>query len=230
MALLSHIPYSPIEGPRMTVPTNDIDQIARKRIAAEFFDRPVQVVARAILGYHIFFKGLGGMITEAEAYDRSDPASHSFRGLNEKNQAMFGSPGTIYIYLYRGMWPHLNLVCAPGSAVLIRALLPDPGCAAEILKNRRKECKGRIGPTETYCSGPGKLGIGLGLELLAEPFPSIDGPDYMLCAGTQTLPIVCGTRINVPKNPSPKWRWAIQDCLSISKPFVDGSRDGSTQP
>lgn len=198
------------------------------RIAVGFFDRPVQIVTKELLGHHIYFKGLGGKITEAEAYDQNDRASHSFRGQNTKNRAMFCEPGTIYIYLYRGLWPHLNLVCKSGSAVLIRALLPDRG-TGDILKNRMNRTKGVVGPIEKYCSGPGKLGIGLGLVLPLEPFPSIEGTEYTIYAGTQTLPIICGRRINVPKNPSPMWRWAIQNCPSVSEPFADGFPDGNTR-
>jgi DNA-3-methyladenine glycosylase len=201
--------------------------VSERRITREFFDRPVQIVTRAIVGHHIYFHGLGGMVTEAEAYDRSDPASHGFRGLNQKNRAMFGAPGTIYIYLYRGMWPHLNLVCQQGSAVLIRALLPDQG-KDQIITNRKGRCKGSIGPNEKHCSGPGRVGLGLGLKLDADSFPLIDGPDFALYRGGQRLPIIRGTRINVGKNPTPEWRWAIQTCPSVSEPFENPVLDGFT--
>jgi DNA-3-methyladenine glycosylase len=195
-------------------------------ITSEAFDQPVQVVARLLLGTNIYFHGVGGMIVETEAYDETDPASYSYRGRNEKNKAMFGSPGTVFIYPYRGMWPHLNLVCQPGSGVLIRAILPDARSVDEIRKNRETEFKGSLGPVEKYCSGPGKLGIGLGVD--DENFSSIDGPACTLLPAIHRLPIVCGTRINVPKNPTPKWRWAIADCPAVSTAVNPSTQDGFT--
>jgi DNA-3-methyladenine glycosylase len=201
------------------------------RITSNFFDRPVDVVAKDILGSYIYLNGVGGMLCETEAYHPRDPASHSFRGINDKSAAMFDKPGTVYVYIYRGMWHHLNIVCQePGSAILVRALRPDEDGLEQIVKNRRLWCKGSLGLVAKYCSGPGILGSALALRREVNNFASIDGPEFTLFRGTEKLPIIRGSRINVPKNPGAELRWAIRDCPSVSRAFEKQIQDGFTEP
>jgi DNA-3-methyladenine glycosylase len=198
-----------------------------KRLHSEFFNRPVTTVAKEIVGTHIYRYGIGGMVTEAEAYDRTDPASYSFRGIKMKNRAMFGKPGTVFVYDLRG-WRTLNIVCAEaGSAVLIRAICPDKGID-KILTNRLRFTKAKLTDEFAYCSRPGTLGAGLAIEIDHSYYPSVDGPEYVLYAGTQRLPIVCDVRVNVPKNPSPRWRWAIHHCSAVGEKLISPTSDGFT--
>ena len=72
-------------------------------IGRDFFDRPVLEVARELIGVTLLVDGVGGPMVEVEAYDPTDPASHSFRGPTSRNAAMFGPPGHAYVYKIYGI-------------------------------------------------------------------------------------------------------------------------------
>ena len=124
-----------------------------------FFRRPAEIVAAELLGKVLISsvsgKVTGGIIVETEAYlGYDDPASHGYlHRRNARNAALFGPPGTWYVYLSYGMHWCANLVCQEeglASAVLLRALEPVQGL--EIMRQRR------VGVTDReLCSGPGKL-------------------------------------------------------------------------
>jgi DNA-3-methyladenine glycosylase len=132
-------------------------------LEADFYLQPTVEVARALLGCWLVARHdtgwVGGRIVEAEAYTQDDPASHSYRGKTERNAAMFGAPGTAYIYLIYGVHECFNAVCQPegvGEAVLIRALEPIVGL--ETMFQRR----GGVHWTQ-LCRGPGNLCRALGI-------------------------------------------------------------------
>ncbi len=58
-----------------------------------FYARPVLEVAPDLLGCVLRHGDSGGVIVETEAYHESEPASHSFIGLTERNRPMFGAAG-----------------------------------------------------------------------------------------------------------------------------------------
>src|SRR5918995_4671533 len=131
-----------------------------------FFRRPAEVVARDLVGMVMVSRVVGELMTarivETEAYlGYDDPASHGYlHQRNARNQALFGPPGSWYVYLSYGMHWCANLVCQkPGlaSAVLLRALEPIAGL--EIMRQRR----GGV-PDRELCSGPGKLCQALGIN------------------------------------------------------------------
>ena len=105
-------------------------------LPVSFFERPAEVVARELVGT-LLRSTLGGaptagLIVETEAYlGRDDPASHGYQDRRHaQNQALFGPPGTWYVYLSYGVHWCANLVCGPSghaSAVLLRALEPVSG-------------------------------------------------------------------------------------------------------
>ena len=130
-----------------------------------FFRRPAEVVAAELLGM-VVVSSVGGEITEGrivetEAYlGYDDPASHGYlHRRHARNEALFGPPGSWYVYLSYGMHWCANLVCQrPGlaSAVLLRALEPLAGL--DLMRRRR----GGVVDRELG-SGPGKLTQALGI-------------------------------------------------------------------
>src|SRR5581483_5964654 len=79
------------------------------RLDASFFARSVHEVAPDLIGCGLRFEGVGGIIVEVEAYEGTDPASHSYRGLTRRTAPMFGPPAHAYVYLSYGIHTCLNL-------------------------------------------------------------------------------------------------------------------------
>jgi DNA-3-methyladenine glycosylase len=114
-------------------------------LQAVFYARPAQEVARDLLGRllvsRIDSETVVARIVETEAYvGPHDPASHAAEriGRTARNAAMFGSPGTAYVYRIYGIHWCLNAVTGPigfPAAVLIRALEPVAGLA--VMERRR---------------------------------------------------------------------------------------------
>jgi DNA-3-methyladenine glycosylase len=115
-----------------------------------FFGRDAVVVAANLIGVRLLIDGVGGIIVETEAYRQDDEASHSYRGRTAANAAMFGGPANTYVYRSYGLHWCFNLVCEPGSAVLVRALEPTHGLG--LMAERRPGVFPR-----RLCAGPGNL-------------------------------------------------------------------------
>jgi DNA-3-methyladenine glycosylase len=119
----------------------------------------VHDAAPGLIGWTLLVDGVGGRIVEVEAYDETDPASHSFGGPRGRNVVMFGDPGRLYVYRSYGIHWCANVVCGPpghGAAVLLRALGPTHGL--DRMRERRDVTDVRL-----LCSGPGRLTQALGL-------------------------------------------------------------------
>jgi DNA-3-methyladenine glycosylase len=135
-------------------------------LPVSFFKRPVEIVARELLGVILLSRVGGrftsGRIVETEAYlGYRDPASHGYRHRRHaRNEALYGPPGTWYVYLSYGIHWCTNIVCGvegDGGAVLLRALEPLEGL--ETMRRRRGALAAR-----QLCSGPGKLGQALAIS------------------------------------------------------------------
>jgi DNA-3-methyladenine glycosylase len=131
-----------------------------------FYARPAAEVAPLLIG-KMLRSTLGGAetvgrIVETEAYTGpDDPACHAARriGRTARNQAMYGPPGTAYVYLSYGIHWCLNAVTDRDehpAAVLIRALEPLTGLDA--MRGRRKT------RDRDLARGPGRLAQALAIS------------------------------------------------------------------
>jgi len=138
--------------------------------ARGWFARDVHDVARDLLGSLLTRRSDAGdvtlRITEVEAYDgEQDPGSHAFRGRTERNRAMFGEPGRLYVYRHLGLHHCVNVVCGPvgrASAVLLRAGEVTDGVG---LARARRTASGRCDSDRQIARGPARLAVALDLDL-----------------------------------------------------------------
>jgi DNA-3-methyladenine glycosylase len=188
---------------------------AGARLGVDFFGRSVHDVARELIGCGLFFAGVGGTIVETEAYEREDPASHSFVGITARTKVMFGPPGRAYVYLSYGIHSLLNFVCegeGDAAAVLIRALEPTTGL--EAMRARRPAARSDL----DLCSGPGKLTEALGVTL-ADNASRLDRDPFLLLAPEgDPLAVVTGPRIGITKAVERPWRFSAAGSRFVSKP------------
>lgn len=157
---------------------------------------------------------VSGIIVETEAYNQTDAASHSYKGMTPRTKVMFGPAGRAYVYFTYGMHYCMNVVTGQegsGSAVLIRALQPIEGL--EIMRLNRKNAN-----ELNLTNGPAKLCQALeidkqfnGHELDQEPLKLIPAnPLY-------DKKIVKTTRIGISKDAHRLWRWYVAGNKFVSQ-------------
>ena len=181
-------------------------------LAAKVFDRPAPVVAASLIGATLRLRGVGGMIVETEAYTPDDAASHSFCGPTRRNASMFGPAGRAYVYRSYGVHWCLNLVCAPGHAVLLRAI--EPGFGIAQMQARR----GARWGLRALCSGPGRLGQALGIDG-ADDGARFDLPEFGLFPARSSPVVIRGPRIGISRATALPWRFGLAGSRFLSRPF-----------
>ncbi len=169
-------------------------------------------LAQALIGAALLVEGVGGVIVETEAYDLTDPASHSFAGTTARNAVMFGPPGRLYVYRSYGVHWCANIVCGrPGGAVLLRALEPTTGLDA--MRARRG-----LEAERALCAGPGRLCQALGISI-AHNGADLEKPPFALLPRETTPGIVAGPRIGISKGTERPWRFGLQGSRFLSRPM-----------
>ena len=170
-----------------------------------------------MVGCSLTVEGVGGIITETEAYHVSEPACHAFVGLTQRTAPLYGPPGHAYVYLSYGIHSLLNAVAEPegsAAAVLIRAL--EPRWGLETMQKRRG-----LEAERMLCSGPGKLtqALGIGLELnearlTAEPFELRDP-----AADAEIEVVGVAPRIGITRATDLPWRFCVVGSRCLSRPI-----------
>jgi DNA-3-methyladenine glycosylase len=157
-----------------------------------FYDREdVVTIAKELLGCVLITSAregdTSGIIVETEAYaGSSDRASHAWNGRRTpRNEAMYGPPGTAYIYLCYGIHDMMNVVTNRTEiphAILIRAVEPVEGIP--LMRQRRNFS----GPEHRIASGPGLVTKALGITRTHNGKP-LNGTEIRI---TQGIPVPAG--------------------------------------
>ena len=195
----------------------------------DFLENPSDVAAPLLLGCTltrtVTLNGekhkLVARIVETEAYDQDDPASHAFGGPSERNAAMFGPAGHLYVYVSYGMHHCCNVVCGPegfGSGCLVRAV--EPLESVEVMRELREAGRAYKHPLKLrdLTNGPGKVCAALGIDkelyghdLTVEPLVLDFAP---LLPGKT---IGCSPRVGISKNADAPKRFFIEGNAFVSR-------------
>jgi DNA-3-methyladenine glycosylase len=200
---------------------------SQNRLPYSFYDRDPVQVARELLGMSLLRKTrgkwIGGQIVETEAYlANGDAASHSARGKTAGNAAMFGPPGSLYVYPIHAKYC-LNAVTQQpgiGSAVLIRAIEPIWGLPV-MQRQRGTDDLNRL------TRGPAMLCQALGVDRSLDLSDLVHSSNVGIFQSARTASRVCCTTwIGVTKAQKRKLRFFIDGNW-----YVSGRRqDHQTRP
>ncbi len=173
-----------------------------------FFARPASIVARDLLGCVLertLDDGtrLSGYICETEAYvGPEDRASHAFGGRRTpRNESMWATPGTTYVYFTYGMHHCFNVSCLRAehpAAVLIRAVSPKSG--VETMRSLRSSTPRKHPLKDRHlCDGPGKLCQALAINRDLDGLHLLQSPQIAISQGVAIADedVVCTPRIGI---------------------------------
>ncbi len=183
-----------------------------------YLSSDVVALSRDLIGKYLFTcidgETTGGYIVETEAYDQTDPASHTFSGRTQRNAVMFGLPAHAYVYRSYGMHWCLNFVCGQeehGAGILIRALEPMAGIS--IMQARRKTESLRL-----LCTGPGRVCQALAITSEHNGMP-LDHSPFELHFSNEPVAVIAGPRIGISKAKEVPWRFGLLGSPFVSRPF-----------
>lgn len=156
---------------------------------------------------------LRARIVETEAYDQTDPASHSISGPAGRAATMFGAAGHSYVYFTYGMHYCCNIVVGQegfGAGVLIRAVEPLEG--EERMTAHRS---GRGGLLVT--NGPGKLCQAMAITRELDGHNLSEVPlRLVLQPALPKSAITVTTRIGISRAVDTPWRFYITNNPYVS--------------
>lgn len=190
-----------------------------KPLPQSFFARPVEQLARALLGCRIVRGPIVMAITEVEAYaGPEDTASHARAGKTDRNAAMWGPAGHAYVYLCYGIHNMLNISAdLPGraSAVLIRACEPIAGL--DEIRRRRGDKSGAA-----LLAGPGKVGAALEVDPSWSGHPLYRTGELHVVAGDPPAGVLVGPRVGIDfaeaADRARPWRFASANNPYVTRP------------
>ena len=176
-----------------------------------FYARNTVIVAKDLLGKTLVRKInnqiISGIITETEAYRFSDdPASHAFRGMTDRNKAMFNEVGRAYVYFTYGMYYCVNAVARSknyeAGAVLIRAIKPEKGIDL-MIKNRKNKKDSEL------TNGPAKLTQALQISKKQYGVDLTRRGELFIADGIEKQKIVSSSRIGIKNAVEKQWNFKI---------------------
>lgn len=196
------------------------EPLAGEPLGHSFYARPAREVARSLIGQLVVSSASGertvARIVETEAYiGPEDPASHAAEGIGRtaRNSAMFGVPGTAYVYRSYGIHWCLNAVTDredhPG-AVLIRAVEPLVGL--QVMRLRRGT------PDRDLARGPGRLCQALAITGALDGHP-LDRPPLVFLEAPEIPPgsIDTGPRIGISRAADWPLRFTLRGSRYLSR-------------
>jgi DNA-3-methyladenine glycosylase len=192
--------------------------MARQFLRPDFFQRDVLTVAHDLIGVELEWQGCSGIIVETEAYAvEGDPACHTASRPSAREFVQKQPPGTAYVYLNYGMYWLFNLLVKGGERdglVLIRAL--EPVIGVDVMKVRRQKQK-----EHELCSGPGKLGMALGITGEHHGTVMTGKQRRMDCglrASTKPIPVLTDIRVGISQAVDFPWRFLAAENRHVSVP------------
>lgn len=150
-------------------------------------------------------------ITEVEAYKGSeDPASHAFRGRTSRNDSMFRSPGTLYVYRSYGIHNCANTAAGPegvGWGILLRG--------GQIVEGERV-ARLRRGRRDNLTNGPGKVCQALGIDISHNGLDLLDSSSQIrLEPGNPAEFVMATPRVGISRARDRAWRFIEATAISV---------------
>jgi len=182
-----------------------------KFVDDKFFLNDTLTMARKLIGKILVRENnqgakIGGRIIETEAYlAENDLASHSNRGITNRNAPMYAAAGSIYVYRIYGIHLCLNISTDEegiGAAVLLRSL--EQLIGREEMQNNRKGVE-----IKNICNGPGNLTKSIGVEL-EDNYKRINQSNYFLYSDETEFDIIATPRIGISKAKELPYRFIIK--------------------